>query len=243
MRTHTIIAITAFTVGSALAAGPLDDIKAAAKKLADSSGYSWKTTTELPRPGGGGAGPRMGGPVEGKAIKDGTIYIVMQRGDTTTEAYIKGEKGAVKTDQGWQSLSDMTAAGGGQGAPGRGRFLGRMLQNYKAPAAEVVELAEKVADLKKEGDVYTGNFTEEGAKALLAGPRRGGGQGPNISGAKGSLKVWIKDGLVSQYEYNLQGTMTFGGNDREVNRTVKVEIKDVGTTKFEVPPAAKEKMS
>ncbi|MCX8107999.1 MAG: hypothetical protein N3G20_04270, partial [Verrucomicrobiae bacterium] len=116
--------------------------------------------------------------------------------------------------------------------------------NYKAPAAEVVELAEKVANLKKEGDLYSGDFTEEGAKAVLSGPaRRSGGTGPTVSGAKGSLKVWIQNGMVSRYEYNVQGTMSVGGNDREINRTVKVEIKDVGTTKFEVPPAAKEKMS
>lgn len=243
MKKQLLISVLGMFVGSALAAGPIDEIKAAAKKLADSSGYSWKSTTESPRAGGGGGGgggPRMGGPTEGKALKDGTVYLVMQRANNTIEAYVKGEKGAIKTDEGWQALSEAGQAGGG---PGRGRFIGRMLMNYKAPAAEVAEFAGKVANLKKEGDAYVGDFTEEGAKAVLAGPMRRANNPPEISGAKGSLKVWIKDGLISQYEYTVQGTMSFGGNEREINRKVKVEIKDVGNTKFEMPAAAKAKMS
>ncbi|MDH7502414.1 MAG: hypothetical protein QHJ82_06835 [Verrucomicrobiota bacterium] len=239
MKKQVVIGVLSMFVGSALAAGPIDEIKAAAKRLADSSGYSWKSTTESPGAGGGG-GPRMGGPTEGKALKDGTVYLMMQRANNTVEAYVKGEKGAIKTEEGWQGLSDAGEPGGG---PGRGRFIGRMLMNYKAPAAQVVEFAEKVANLKKEGDAYVGDFTEEGAKAVLAGPMRRANNAPEISGAKGSLKVWIKDGLISGYEYTVQGTMTFGGNEREINRKVKVEIKDVGNTKFEVPEAAKAKMS
>jgi hypothetical protein len=36
--------------------------------------------------------------------------------------------------------------------------------------------------------------------------------------------------------------MTFNGEDRDVNRTTTTEIKDVGTTKVEVPADAKPKL-
>jgi len=252
MKKQIVIGALSVLVTSALAAGPVDEVKAAAKKLADSSGYSWKTTTEGAGGGGGGGGggARAARPTEGKASKDGTICLTMQRGNNTVEAFVKEGKedkegkGAIKTEEGWQSLAEASqAAAGGGGGPGRGRMIGRTLQNYKAPATELAQMAEKVKSLIKEGDMYAGDFTDEGAKVVLLGPMRRGNNPPEVSGAKGSLKVWVKDGLVSKYEYAIQGTVTFSGNDREINRKTTVEIKDVGTTKFEVPAAAKEKMS
>jgi hypothetical protein len=71
---------------------------------------------------------------------------------------------------------------------------------------------------------------------------RGGGNGPEISGASGSLKVWVKDGLVSKYELKIKGTVSFNGNDRDVDRTTAVEIKDIGSTKVEVPEEARKKL-
>ena len=248
MKKELVIGALSVLVTSALAAGPVDEVKTAAKKLADSNGYSWKTTMEVTGGGGGGGGgARMGQPTEGKAAKDGTICLSMQRGNNTIEAFVKegrDAQGAIKTENGWQSLSEASQAAGGGGArPGRGRMISRTLQNYQAPATEVAEMAEKVKSLRKEGDMYAGDFTDEGAKAVLLGPMRRGNNAPQVSGAKGSLKVWLKDGLVSKYEYTSEGTMSFGGNDRQIGRKTTVEIKDVGTTKFEVPAAAKEKMS
>jgi hypothetical protein len=74
---------------------------------------------------------------------------------------------------------------------------------------------------------------------LAFGGRGGGQNAPEIAGAKGSVKFWIKDGLISKYEFNVQGKVTFGDQKREINRTTTVEIKDVGTTKVELPDEAK----
>ncbi len=67
--------------------------------------------------------------------------------------------------------------------------------------------------------------------------------GPDISGAKGSVKFWVKDGVLSKYEVKVQGKVSFNGNDRDIDRTTKIEIKDVGTTQIEVPDDAKQKLS
>jgi hypothetical protein len=104
-------------------------------------------------------------------------------------------------------------------------------------------LVTKVQDLKKDGDVYSGDLTEEGAKALLTmGFRRPGGQGP--SNAKGSVKFWIKDGGLSKYETKVSGKrQNQNGDEIDIERTTTTEIKDVGSTKVEVPDEAKKKLS
>jgi hypothetical protein len=96
--------------------------------------------------------------------------------------------------------------------------------------------------LTKEGDVYSSDLTEEGAKKFLTFSRQGSG-GATASTAKGSVKFWIKDGALTKYEYKVKGTASFGGNDLDIDRTTTVEIKDVGTTKLNVPEEAKKKLS
>jgi hypothetical protein len=244
MKKIILLGLSTVLAGSLMAAdsGPKDDVKAAAKKLAEKSNYSWKTIVAVPDGGGGGGGGRFRpGPTEGKAEKDGVTYLVMTRGDNTIEAVLTGGKGALKLQDSWQSLAEATADDGGQ--PGPGRFIGRMLQNFKAPAVEAADLVGKVKDLKSAEGVYSGDLTEEGAKSLLTFGGRGGGNGPEISDAKGSIKLWVKDGVLTKYEYKVQGKMSFNGNDRDIDRTTTVEIKDIGTTKIEVPEAAKKKLS
>ena len=97
------------------------------------------------------------------------------------------------------------------------------------------ELAAAAKELKKDGDAYSGDLTEAGAKAQF---RFG-----TASNAKGSVKFWLKDGALSKYEFKVQGKVDFNGNEVDVDRATTVEIKDVGTTKVEVPEGAKKKLS
>jgi len=225
----------ALLAGSLLAANaaPKDDVTAAAKALAGKDNYAWKQTTE--NAGGGGFG---GGTSEGKTEKDGYLWLSMTMRDNTIEAVKKGEKGAIKTQDGWQSLSEATS-----GDPGPATFIARRMQNFKAPAAQVEDLAGKAKELKKDGDVYSGELTEDGAKTQLMFGGRAGGNGPEISGAKGSVKFWVKDGVLSKYEIKVKGTVSFNGNDRDVDRTTTVYIKDIGSTKIQVPEGAQKKLS
>ena len=166
--------------------------------------------------------------------------LKMTRGENTTEAVVKGKKGAIKTEDGWVSL-ETAAEGDGQNPT---RFIARRLQTFKAPAEEAQELAGKVKELKKEDDAWSGELTEAGVKEIFArGPRRQGADAPNPSDAKGNVKFWTKDGVLTKYQYNVQGTMEFNNNEVKVNRTTTVEVKDVGKTKVEVPEEAKKKLS
>jgi len=211
---------------------PKDEIVAAGKKLEKEGNYSWKSTVEF---------GNFTGTTDGK-VKDGVTCLSMEFGDNTTQAFLKGDKGAVKApDQEWQSLEEITAAAGNERGPRQ--FLARRLKSFKSPAEEVVDLAGKAKDLKKEGDVYSSDLTEAGAKELLSFGGRRRGNAPEPKNAKGSVKFWTKDGSISKYQVNVQGSMTFNGEDRDIDRTTTVEVKDVGSTKLEIPEAAQKKMS
>jgi hypothetical protein len=240
MSRHIWFGTIVLVAGSVAAAqsSPVDEVKSAAKKLGEKSGYSWKSTVES---AGGGGGRARTGPTEGKTDKEGFILLSMTRGENTIEAVLKGGKGAIKGPDGWMSLAEATEAGaGGQRNPAA--FIARTLTTYKAPAVQAADLAAKAKDLKKADDAYTGELTEEAIKELLTFGRPGG-NAPAPSNAKGSVKFWIKDGLVTKYQFNVQATVTFNNNDINIDRTTTVEIKDIDSTKVEVPEEAKKKMA
>jgi len=234
MKRNILFGAIALLAGSLLAAeSPKDEITSAAKKLGDKANYSWKSTVAVPE------GSRWRpGPTEGKTEKDGCTQLTMSFGDNKSQAFLKGDKGAVSDpDGGWQSLADL------ENAEGPGRFFGRMFRNFKAPAAQAADLAAGAKELKKDGDAVSGDLNEEITKELLSFRGRGGGDGPTVSNAKGSVKFWVKDGVLSKYEFKVQGKISFDGNDRDVDRTTTVEITDIGTTKVDVPEEAKKKLS
>ena len=234
MKRELVLSVALTLAGSLLAAdsGPKDELSSAVKKIDQAANYSWKNVVEF---------GNFTGTTDGKAQKEGAVWLSMAFGDNTTEAVRQGGKWAVKTpDQDWQSLTEIEAAAGTD--PGPQRFLIRRLQSFKAPAAEALEVIDKVKEVKKDGDVYSGDLTEAGAKDLLSfGPRRA--NAPEPKNAKGSVKVWTKSAALVKYELKLQGTVNFNGEDRDVDRTTTVEIKDVGNTKIEVPEPAKKKLS
>ncbi len=234
MKRNILFSATILLALALLAAdsSPKDDVTNAVRKLAAKDNYSWKTTVAVPE------GSRFRpGPTEGKTEKDGVTHLKLTFGDNTTEAFIKDDKAvASNPDGGWQSLADL------DNAEGPARFLGGMLRNFKAPASQAADLAAGAKELKKDGDAIVGDLTEDAAKPLLTFRLRGG-DGPTVSNAKGSVKFWTKDGALAKYEFKVSGKVTFNGNDRDVERTTTVEIKDIGSTKVDVPEAAKKKLS
>ncbi len=237
MKRNALCGAVLLLAGTLLAADSDSKMAAenAAKKLADQPNYSWKTTTET-------TGRFRPGPTEGQTEKNGYTVLSMTQGDNTTEAVLKDGKGAFKNQEGWQGLSE--AAEGGDGQPNWGRFLARRLQNYKLPAAQAQEILSKAKDLQMTDGAYTGDLTAKGAEDLMfVFGRPPGDNGPTISGAKGNVKFWVKDGVLSKYQYRVQGSMNWNNNDIDVDRTTTVEINDVGSTKVKVPEEAKSKIS
>jgi hypothetical protein len=235
MKTPILLGLTTLLACSLTAAGatPRDEVTSAAKALAEKPNYSWTTTVTVPE----GARFRPG-PTEGQTEKDGVTHLTMTFGERTVHALRQGEKGAITGREGeWQSLSDV------DGSEGPGRFYAAMLRNIQTPAAQALELAGDAKELRKEGDAYRGELTEDGAKELLRFRRRAD-DGPEPRNAKGNVAFWVKDGVLSKVQYHVQGTVTgFDGNDIDVDRTTTIEIKEVGSTKMNVPEEGRKKLS
>ena len=219
---------------SAADSSPRGKLLNATKQLGDKPNYSWTTTTKE-----GDGSPGRVGPIEGKAEKGGLTYLSFAVGAVPVEVYMNGQKGAAKALEGWQTFDEIAQTGGTAAA------VVRYLRVYKAPGAESAALSEKVKDVKEAEGVISGELKEEAVTELLerGARRREGQEPPKISGPKGSMKFWIQDGVVTKYEVNVQGKVTAGDREFDVNRATTVEIKDVGSTKLEVPAEAKAKMT
>jgi len=226
MKTTALLCTITLLTTSLIAADstPKDDVLAAAKKLGEKPSYAWKTTTVVPE-----SAQFKPGPSEGKTSKDGITFLSVSFGDNTTQIYLKGDKAVADPDGDWQTLADL------ENSEGPGRFLGFLIRNFQAPVAQAQELAGAAKELKKEGEVFASDLTEEGAKKQF----RWG----NVTNPKGSVKFWVKEGQLAKLQFKLTGKVDFNGNEIDVDRDTTVEVKDVGTTKVEVPEAAMKKLN
>ena len=269
MKRNVLFAATLFAAGSLFAADPKDTVTAAAKKLADGGNYSWKQTADR---GGGGGGFGGGGPQvsQGKTAAGltwtQTPGFAFGGGDAPppTERLSKGTNSVTKNQDGqWQTPEEMAAAmGGGPGGGGPGGgfgggrgFGGGMFGGGATvlPASTAQDVAGLTKSLTEANGIISGDLTEDGAKAQLSFGRRGGrggGGGPGGGGftppeptnAKASVKFWVKDGALTKYELKSSGTMSFGGNDMQMDNTTTVEFSDVGATKIDAPADAVKKI-
>ena len=117
-------------------------------------------------------------------------------------------------------------------------------------AVDAEDLLKGLKDLKADDDgLYTAELTDQAAKdnAGFFGrqPRQGAPGGftpPEPKDAKGTVKFWVKAGLLIKFELHTSAKITFQDEDHDINRTATTEISDVGSTKIEVPDAAKSKL-
>lgn len=238
MKKNLLLGMMALLAGSLMAADSnlKEEVKNAAAALGNETNYTWQATVEVPPDS-----QFKPGPTDGKTEKGGYTTLAFNFGDNSTEAVTKGAKGAIQTDDGWKSLSE-AMKDDGNGGFNPTMFLARMVQNYKVPAVEAASLADGAKELKKDTNSISGDLTEAGAKELLTFRRGRNGGGPTVTNPKGSVKFWIADGKLTQYQFRVSGTVSFNGNDRDVDRTTTVKISDVNATKISVPEDAKKEL-
>jgi hypothetical protein len=208
---------------------PKDAITNAAVALSSKANYSWKQTVAM-----GQDSPFTPGPTEGQTEKDGFTVVKSSFGENTMQVVKKGDKTAMNGPDGnWMNEADMAA--GGQGGPGggRGMGMGMMFRNIQMPAEQAQQIAAVTKELKKDGDVYSGELTEDGVKSLLFGGRGGrGGRGPGGRGPGGA------PGTNAPADAPAGGPGGFGpgGNGPDITGakgSAKFWVKDGALTKIE----------
>jgi len=235
---RVIMALGAVAVlGDVFAGEPKDDIRAAARSLAGKANYTWTSETEgLPFPMS---------PLEGKTEKDGFAIVSQDMNGDRLTAVLKGTNGAVKLAAGWKTAAELPEPGfGGGGPPDFSAMMGRRLLGAKVPAHELVDLVDKVKEVKLVKGRLEGDLTEEGALALMPfGRGRPGAGGPGAPKIKATLRVWLKDGELQRYELATDMTMQTPMGEMNMSPTTTVRVKEVGTTKVEAPAEAKQKLA
>lgn len=232
MKTPIVSYLAAALVAACAYAAPTDDLKTAAKKLADTPNYSWTTNTDS-----AGGGPNFG-PTQGVTEKDGYTVVTRNFGGNPSLSVRKGEAVVLQNREGaWVTRDEMMqqfggGSNGGGARPNRGGFF-----SVETPSHQLTALVDQIQNATLADGTLSADLTEQGATDALT-------MGPNpAKGATGSLKVWLKDGAVAKYQLHLKGTVTGrGGQERAVDQKTTIEIKDVGTTKVQVPEEAKKKL-
>jgi hypothetical protein len=242
MKRNMFIVSALLLAGSLLAAdSDKETVKAAIKKTA-SAGYAWKAPTR-----------------EGKADKDGTVYIRETRRNRVVEIFIKGEKVAIKPRAVWRTLAEVQAAAGeNNGATGTGGGRFAMYNDFKSPAIRVDELLDHLANLKSSDGAVSGDLTDEAVNALVTLDDnsiafRGSldehldfklpkpeGNGAVVT--NGCVRFWIKDGALAKVECQIRGVVTKETDKTAVDITDAIEFTDIGTTAVSPPDEAAEKL-
>ena len=234
-----LIATSAFAL-SARAADSTETVGNAIKALKDKGNYSWSTSSEM----AGGQFP--GQTSKGKTDKEGFALITREGPNGEIQSATKGDKRVTKRDDGWKTPEEVQPAGGGgrRGGFGGGGFFGGA---QVAPADEAEGLLKDVKDLKAgDGGLFTAELSETAAKTRAGFGGRGGRGGnftpPEPKDAKGSVKFWVKDGVLAKYELTTSAKMNFQDQEMDIGRTTVTEISNAGSTKVDVPEEAKKKL-
>lgn len=202
------------------------------RALSQKSNYSWIESVQ--NPGTLGSRPMI---IEGQAEKDGVTAVTLRFGDRTIHGYLKGNKAYVTSpDSNWKSIPEM------EEGESPGQFLHRMVRSVVLPARQIAELTKTATSMQIDGDSFTGELGEEGAKALIDNRHSRIRRDEDLKDTGGNFRIWTKDGVVNKYEFTVRGKKTLDGKEVDLTRTTVVEIKDVGTTTVTLPDRAKEKL-
>jgi hypothetical protein len=231
---HALFLVAALSAGTVLAADPSagDAVKDAIAKLKSSTNYSWTMTLKMP------GEPFEPGPLKGRTEKDGYAVISQEMGDNTLDAVFKGNKVALKIEGEWRvpDASD-----------GMSMMMAGWITRYGTAADEAESTRLKAKELKAgEAGAFSADLTDQGAKESLtfSGPNQGTNGPPPPKNAKGSVKYWVKDGILTKFESHLQGKITMGPDqdEQDFDMTRTFEIKDIGSTKLDAPAEALKKL-
>ena len=127
--------------------------------------------------------------------------------------------------------------------PEPGRAYSNLQLGVSHPHEELGVIVGSHDELKVEGDIVTGSLTDLGAQLLLV---RDGQKYIEPVSAAGTFKLWLRDGMVLKYQISLEGTLKVhlqSGRQRvRVHQVTDTLLKDIGSTTFEVPAQAREKL-
>ncbi len=148
------------------------------------------------------------------------------------------------------SKSSILGSGGGGGLPGSRKPEGRptaysnLQLALSHPHEELAVIVSGHTALTVDDSIVSGTLTKLAAQLLLV---HDGQNELSPLRAAGRFKLWLHAGMVTKYQIQLEGVLsveTARSARREINvqQTSVTQIKQVGTTSFDVPDEARAKL-
>jgi len=257
-----------FFAAATLHGGPAEATIVAAMKLSDEPNYAWVTTVvddartyEIVGQTTKAGYTRVRMPLINSVRRRlGRSYT-----DPHIEAIFKGNvKCVLRTDNGWLLVDEIV----GPDEPGLDVVLQREAQRnvvnkpppprrdeipvatysnlqlaISHPHEELAVIVTSHNELKVDGDTATGTLNDIGAALLLV---RDGQDEITPLRASGHFKLWLAEGRVTRYQVTLTGLLAIstpvGRREIRVHQKTDTVLKNVGTTKFDVPTEARMKL-
>jgi hypothetical protein len=173
------------------------------------------------------------GPTHGVTQLNGLTYVTFTLGENTIEMSFHGDKAAIKWEDQWRGLNDLT---------GENAWIAERLKSYLFAAQEAGFLATHSRNLKPTAEhTFSGELSPKAITTLLSRGRRTVQEAPDLTG---TVQFRVADGSITGYEFNIRGRRSLGEdhNESTLDRTTVVEIMDVGSSKISVPGEAIKKL-
>lgn len=253
-----------------LAASPVfadpsaDSVIVAAMRLSEEPGYRWVTTI---------VDDARTYEIRGQTIKGGYTHVKMpmvnkvrrrlgrSATDTDIEAFFKGNVRCVfETEEGWKTVDELPppveppsieppptlgVLGGippPRPKPKNEQSYSNLQRSISHPHEDLGVIVTSHTDLRFEDGAVTGSLNTLGAQLLLV---HDGQDEISPLDATGTFKLWIRNGVVTRYQLQLDGVLAVGSGLRKrvrVRQTSDTVLDDIGSTKFEVPVEARRKL-
>jgi hypothetical protein len=214
------------------------DVEQALQKLAAAENFSWVAMTIEETDG---KDPKLADSVEGKSIKGGWSRLSRPKTKKSTDAFLKGERLALLTTQGWKAV-DVKEVAPGAAKPAKDIRPAQDLLHAKSPLMEAKVLLGRLTELeRRENGLYSGRVAPLNVPILLEHAAAAGHKIPGYDEPQMRVNFRIVEGLLGSYELVVSGRNTKAKKGQIVQSLVSmaVDFTDVGTTTLEIPDEAR----
>jgi hypothetical protein len=205
-----------------------EELAQAAKKATEMESYSFKVDVKA------GKGKKGAPSYEGKYQKDQPIALKTG----TTEGFKKGAVVVAKEGEEYKKVEKPKKGAKKDASPALAFYDVKLPHELLEGLEKSFEKVEKAAEKDKDCTVWSGPLTAEGSRAVASTGAKGEAKA-NLT-YTGTAKVWINaQGAIVRYEasVDVKGDSAKGEINQHVTKTI--EITEIGSTKVEVPEAAK----
>lgn len=226
--------------GSAKPAAPDErgEIEQALLKLAAAENFSWVAMTIEEADG---KDPKLADTVEGKSVKGGWCRLSRPKTKTTTHAFLRGDRLALLTPQGWKTV-DVKEIAPGAAKPGKELRPAQDLLHAKAPLAEAKFLLGRLHELeRRENGLHSGRLAPLNVPIILERAASEGHKIPAFEDPQVRVNFRITEGMLASYELVVSGRNAKPKKGQGAGSLISmaVDFTDVGTTTLEVPDEAR----